>query len=220
MTEQTTPAATPALIHVNFDNKLDYKQVKFGFREQTDKDTGVKTKRASVDLAKLPVPSLEGIVAILEAGGKPLELLMEAVQDVVVARARDVINENETITSDNFDYSTLDWNNIANLEKEDRRSAIPKETWEDFAADYITVITSVSNSTKEQAAVAAKIFIGKFNAIKNKKDVIGKLKLRLSMYLEHTTKASDFAEVVEMLFKRADALIAAKEVNLEESLGL
>ncbi len=218
MNDTVSTPATP--IHVNFDNKLDYKQVKFGFREQTDKDTGVKTKRASVDLAKLPVPSLEGIVAILEAGGKPLELLMEAVQDVVVARARDVINENETITSENFDYSTLDWNNIANLEKEDRRSAIPKETWEDFAADYITVITSVSNSTKEQAAVAAKIFIGKFNAIKNKKDVIGKLKLRLSMYLEHTTKASDFAEVVEMLFKRADALIAAKEVNLEESLGL
>jgi len=218
MNDVTTPA-TP--VAVNFDNKLDYKQVKFGFREQTDKDTGVKTKRASVDLAKLPVPSVEGIVAILESGNeKAMTLLLEAVQDVVVSRARDVINENEAITSDNFDYSVLDWNVIANLEKEDRRSAIPKEVWDDFAADYITVITSVSNSTKEQAAVAAKIFVGKFNAIKNKKDVIGKLKLRLSMYLEHTTKASDFAEIVEMLFKRADALIAAKEVNLEESLGL
>ena len=219
LAESTT--ATTTSVAVNFENKIDLKQVKFGFREQTDKDTGVKTKRVSVDLIKLPVPSVEGIVAILESGNeKAMSLLLEAVADVVIARARDIINDNEAITSDNFDYSALDWNVIANLEKEDRRSAIPKETWDDFMADYVTVITSVSSSTKEQAAVAAKIFAGKFNAIKNKKDVIAKLKLRLSMYVENTSKGSEFADIVEMLFKRADALIAAKEVNLEESLGL
>lgn len=215
MTDQTTQP-----ILVNFDNKLDYKEVKFNFRKVKDADTGVETKRATVELSKLPVPSVEGIVAILETGGKALDLLLEAVAEVVTNRARDVINENETITSDNFDYSTVDWNAIANLEKEDRRSGISKETWEDFAVDYVEVMPAVSGTSKEQSANAAKIFVGKFASIKSKKDVIGKLKLRLSMYAEHSPRASEFAEVIDFLFKKADKLIQAKEESLEDNLGL
>ena len=215
-----TPNTPKAPIIVNFDNKLDYKSAKFSFREVADKETGVKTRRAVVELDKLPVPSIEGIVAILEAGGTSLDLLLEAVQDVIISRARDVINETSTITSSNFDYSTLDWNSIANLEKEDRRSGISKETWEDFVADYVEVMPAVSGTSKEQCANAAKIFAGKFSAIKSKKDVISKLKLRLSMYAEHSTKASEFAECIDVLFKKADKLITAKEESLEDNLGL
>jgi hypothetical protein len=214
-----TETATPTPIIVNFDNKLDYKEAKFTFRKVTDKETGVETKRATVELTKIPVPSVEGVVAILEAGGKSLELLLEAVSDVVLNRARDVINENEALTSDNFDYAALDWNAIANLEKEDRRSGISKETWDDFAKDYVEVMPAVSGATGEQCATAAKIFLTKFSAVKTKKDLIAKLKLRLSMYAEHSPKAADFADVIELLFNRADKLIAAKEVSLEESLG-
>lgn len=214
MNETTTP------ILVNFDNKLDYKSAKFNFREATDKETGVKTKRASVELDKLPVPSVEGIIAILETGGKALDLLLEAVQEVVISRARDVINDSETVTTENFDYGQVDWNTIANLEKEDRRSGISKETWEDFAADYVAVMPSVSGTSKEQAANAAKIFAGKFASIKSKKDVIAKLKLRLAMYAEHSPKAAEFAECLDFLLKKADKLISAKEESLEDNLGL
>jgi hypothetical protein len=217
MTETT---ATSAPIVVNFDNKLDYKNAKFNFREVADKETGVKTKRASVELDKLPVPSVEGIVAILEAGGKALDLLLEAVQDVIVSRARDVINETETVTSENFDYSQCDWNIIANLEKEDRRSGISKETWDDFAADYVEVMPAISGTSKEQSANAAKIFVGKFNAIKTKKDIIAKLKLRLSMYAEHSPRAAEFAECIDVLLKKADKLIQAKEESLADNLGI
>jgi len=214
MTETQTP------IIVNFDNKLDYKEAKFGFRKVTDKETGVETKRATVELSKIPVPSVEGIVAILETGGKALELLQEAVAEVVLGRARDYINETETVTSENFDYSVLDWNAIANLEKEDRRSGISKETWEDFAKDYVETMPAVSGNSAEQAANAAKIFVTKFASIKTKKDVIAKLKLRLSVYAEHSPKAGDFAEVLDLLMKKADKLIEAKEVSLEDNLGL
>ena len=210
---------TTAPIIVNFDNKLDIKSAKFNFREATDKDTGVKTKRATVELA-LPIPSVEGVVAILEAGGKALDLLLEAVQEVVIQRARDVINDSETVTSENFDYSQVDWNTIANLEKEDRRSGISKETWDDFATDYVAVMPAVSGTSKEQAANAAKIFAGKFTSIKSKKDVIAKLKLRLAMYAEHSPKAAEFAECIDFLFKKADKLISAKEESLEDNLGL
>ena len=210
---------TQAPIVVNFDNKLDYKEAKFGFRKVTDKETGVETKRNTVELAKIPVPSIEGIVAILETGGKSLDLLQEAVTEVVLNRARDYINENESVTSENFDYSVLDWNAIANLEKEDRRSGISKETWDDFAKDYVEVMPAVSGATGEQCATAAKIFVGKFTAVKTKKDLIGKLKIRLSMYAEHSPKAGEFAEVIDLLLKKADKLIEAKEVSLEDSLG-
>ena len=220
MTDQNQTHSAPSTIVVNFDNKLDYISAKFGFRSKKDAETGVETKRATVELDKLPVPSIEGIVAILETGGKSLDLLLEAVQDIILNRARDVINDNELITSENFDYVSCDWNTIANLEKEDRRSGISKETWADFAQDYIEVMPAVSGTSKEQCANAAKIFLGKFNSIKSKKDVIAKLKLRMSMYAEHSPKAAEFAEVIDFLMKRADKLIQAKEESLEDNLGL
>lgn len=207
-------------IVVNFDNKLDYKAARFSFRETTDKETGVKTKRNPVELDKLQVPSVEGIVAILETGGKALELLLEAVSDVVISRARDLVSDNESLTTENFDYAQCDWNAIANLEKEDRRSGISKETWEAFTMDYIEVMPAVSSTTKEQCANAAKIFVGKFTSIKSKKDVIAKLKLRLSVYAEHTSKLAEFADCVDFLLKKADKLIEAKEESLEDNLGL
>lgn len=213
--EQTTTIAA------NFDKTVDLKQVKFNFRKVKDAETGVETKRATVELDKLPVPSVEGIVAILESGDdKAMSLLLEAVADVVINRARDVINENEAITSENFDYSVCNWMTIANLEKEDRRSGISKETWDDFALDYVEIMPSVSGTSKEQSANAAKIFVGKFASIKAKKDVIGKLKLRLSVYAENSPRAAEFADVIDFLFKKADKLIAAKEESLEDNLGL
>lgn len=220
MTDQTVPTTPPAPILVNFDKKLDYKEAKFGFRQITDKETGVVTKRATVELTKLPVPSVEGIVAILETGGKALELLQEAVLNVILDRARDVVNDSDSITSENFDYNLIDWNTIANLEKEDRRSGISKETWEDFSKDYVEVMPAISSTSKEQCANAAKIFVGKFAAIKSKKDVIEKLKMRLSLYAEHSPKANDFVDCVDFLFKKADKLISAKEESLEDNLGL
>mgnify|MGYP000066526696 CR=1 FL=1 len=216
-----TEIQSPSTIAANFDNKVDLKSVKFNFRKVKDAETGVETKRATVELDKLPCPSVEGIVAILESGDdKAMALLLEAVADVVINRARDVINETETITSENFDYSTCDWMTIANLEKEDRRSGISKETWDDFAVDYVEVMPAVSGTSKEQSANAAKIFVGKFASIKSKKDVISKLKLRLSMYAEHSPRASEFSEVIDFLFKKADKLITAKEESLEDNLGL
>jgi hypothetical protein len=212
---------TQPTIAANFNNKVDFKSAKFNFRKVKDAETGVETKRPTVELTHLPVPSIEGIVSILESGdAKSMELLLEAVAEVVINRARDVINESESITSENFDYSTCDWTTIANLEKEDRRSGIAKETWEDFAVDYTEVMPAISGSSKEQCANAAKIFVSKFATCKTRKDLLSKLKVRLSMYAEHSPKASEFAECIDFLFKKVEKLIQAKEVSLEETLGL
>jgi hypothetical protein len=79
---------------------------------------------------------------------------------------------------------------------------------------------AISGTSKEQSANAAKIFVGKFNAIKTKKDIIAKLKLRLSMYAEHSPRAAEFAECIDVLLKKADKLIQAKEESLADNLGI
>lgn len=213
MTETQTPVAA------NFDNLVDTSTAKFNFRAVADETTGVKTKRDTIELTYAR-PSIEGLVKIFNDGGKGLALLMEVVEDAVVSRIRDVLTANPSMTADTFDHSQITWDAIANLEKEDRRSGIDKETWDEFAADYIETITSITKTTKEQAAYAAKIFITKFAGLKNKKDTISKLVVRLSMYAEASANAEKFAECVDVLMKRADKLINAVEESLESNLGL
>jgi hypothetical protein len=213
MTETQTP------VEANFDNKVDTATAKFNFRAVADETTGVKTKRDTIELSYAR-PSIEGLVNIFNSGGKGLALLMEAVDDVIVSRIRDVLTENPGMTAETFDHSQITWDTISNLEKEDRRSGIDKETWEAFGADYIETITSITKTTKEQAAYAAKIFLTKFAGLKNKKDTISKLVVRLSMYAEASANAEKFAECVDVLMKRADKLISAVEESLESNLGL
>lgn len=210
----------PTPIVANFDNTIDQKSVRFGFRKVKDPQTGVETKRQTVELDKIPVPSVEGVSKILMEGGKGLELLLEAVANVVYDRARDVINEDENITSENFDYSCLSWDAIANLAKEDRRVGISKELWDDFVSNYVEIMPAISGVTLEQTTNAAKIFAAKFNPIKNKKDVIQKLLVRLALFTEHSPRAEEFSDIIEFLNKKAARLIAAKEESLEENLGL
>ena len=214
MSENHTPTA-----QANFDNTLDTVTTKFNFRAVADEVTGVKSKRETIELA-IPYPSVEGLVAIFNGGGKGLALLVEAVQDVVTSRARDVLTENPAMTAETFDFSQITWDAISNLEKEDRRSGIDKETWEAFGVDYIETITSITKTTKDQATYAAKIFLSKFAGLKNKKDTIKKLVVRLSMYAEASANAEKYAECVDVLMKRADKLINAVEESLESNLGL
>ena len=65
-------------IQANYNPLVDSKEVTFSFRKTKDAETGVETKRESI-VAKLSIPSVEGIVKMLENGGKELELLQSAV---------------------------------------------------------------------------------------------------------------------------------------------
>ena len=115
-------------VQANFDNTVDKVAVKFNFRRVKDEATGLESKRPSVEI-ELPLLSVEGIIAAFQAGGKQLDLIVEAVRDVQIARAREIINEKEDITADNFPYAELLWETIANLPKAERRGGgIPKDT--------------------------------------------------------------------------------------------
>ena len=157
MTDTTNVENTGADVHAtpinpNFNRLEDIKNFKFYFRKDE-----LGNKRAQVEL-NLPTPSVEGIIAILEKGGKGLELLLDTVADVIGEQARGIVDENLTISQETFPLDRATWDFIANLEKAARRGGgIPKDTWEAFAKDYVEVMPSLTGKTAEQIGNAAKI---------------------------------------------------------------
>lgn len=218
-TAATAPKIDIAAIQAKFDNKIDVKEVKFHFKKTKDQETGLEgTKRPTVELA-LPVPSVEGVISILENGGKGLELLLEAVQEIVISRAREIVNEKEDISQENFPLDELNWEKIANLPKAERRGGgISKETWEEFTKDYTAVMPGVTGKTAEQVTNAAKILLNKFNQVKTNKPVIKLLKDQLGLYVTNSPNAETYQECVEFLTQKADTLLSMDDAALLANL--
>lgn len=210
MTETQQP------INAAYNKFLDEKEVKFSFRTVKDEATGLESKRPTIE-QKIPVPSVEGIISILEAGGKQLELLLDTVADVIYGRAREVLADDEKLTEVPLDQLT--WEIIANLPKAERKGrGIPKDVWEDFSKDYIAVMPSITGKTAEQIGNAAKILLNKFAQVKTNKPVINLLKGQLALYLNSSPNAESYSECVEFLVNKADTLLAADEAALLDAL--
>ena len=212
---QTTPVA-------NFDNTVDKVTVKFNFRKVVTKDevsgVEVESKRPTVEL-DLPLLSVEGIVKVFEAGGKQLDLLVEAVREVQISRARELVNEKEDITAANFPYDQLLWNSIANLPKAERRGGgIPKETWEEFSKDYVAVMPAVTGKSIEQVTNAAKILLNKFQLVKTNKPVLKLLKDQVALYANSSPNAEQYSDCIQFLVEKADTFINLDDAALLANL--
>lgn len=205
-------------IKVNYNFNVDVKPVRFNFKTQKDKDTGIETKRESLELA-LPIPSVEGIVAILETGGKQLELLMDAVEGVITSTARDIISDDTAINASNFPVDKVSWEAIANMPKAQRRGGgIPKEVWEDFAKDYIAVMPEVTGKSIEQVTNAAKILQNKLNQVKTNQPVLELMLSQLAIYAENSQNAEEYAECVEFLVNKAENFLNTSPEELLANL--
>jgi hypothetical protein len=221
-TQTSTPtAATPddvtAAIIANFDNKVDVEEVSFFFKKQT-LEGGVEVKRPTVSL-KLPIPSVEGIIGILQKGGKELELLKEAIKSVIVQQAREFVNADEQITQETLPIDKLSWEFIANMPQAERRGGgIAKEVWEAFGKDYIAIMPGVTGKAEEKIAMAAKVFLKKFADVKTDKKVITLLKGQLALYTTSSPNIEEYTECVEFLDKKADTLLAADSSSLLDAL--
>jgi len=205
-------------IKVNYDSKVNTKPVQFNFRKSKDKETGIETVREAVVLP-VPYPSIEGIVAILEAGGKQLELLQEAVENVVNAAVREILSDDTTVNASNFDANKVSWETIANTPKVQRRGGgIPKETWEAFAQDYVEVMPAITGKTIEQVANAAKILVGKLQAVRTNEPVLQLLVQQLAIYAENTPNMEEYSDCVEFLLNKADQFLNVTEEELLANL--
>jgi len=205
-------------IKVGYDFQVDVKAVKFNFKKNKDKDTGVETMREPVELA-LPFPSMEGVVAILEGGGKGLELLVDAIEGVITDQARSIIAEDTAINAANFPIAKVSWDFIANLPKAQRRGGgIPKETWEGFAADYVAVMPGVTGKNVEQITNMAKILQNKLTQVRTNEPVLQLVLEQLSVYAENSTNAEEYAECIAFLLNKADTFLNVSPEDLLANL--
>lgn len=198
-----TQTTLPADHNVN----VDFKEFKFRFKK--DK---LGNQRNSFEL-KLPVPSVEGLSAIVINGGKELELLQEVVSDYVRGVAAGIIGDDEKISGqENFPADKLSWTSIANEDRTDRRGAtIPIALWTEFSEDYMKIMPAATGKKEEAIAAAVTVYLKKFAQIKTDKKSLGVLKNQLAIYMNTTSRGEDFSEIIELLNKKVDVYLNSDE---------
>lgn len=213
-----------AQIQANHNPLVDLKEVTFNFRKTKDEETGVETKRGSV-VTKLQIPSVEGIIKILEQGGKGLELLQTAVEGVITDYAKSLLSDDASITSENFPFDAVNWDAIANLPDSDRRGrGIPKEIWEDFIKSYIETMPAVIGKPVDVVKKQAAIMAQKFQPLKNhekKAEILPKFIEMLGLYANNAADAEQFTGPIEFLIKKAEQFMNQENnTDLASALGL
>ena len=192
-------------IKANFNFNVAVKPVIFRFK--TSKVGDVETKREPLELP-IPYPTVQGIIDILEAGGKGLELLLDSVESVITQTARTLISDDISLNAVNLPVEKLSWEFLANMPKAERSGGgIAKEVWEDFATDYIKTMPEVTGKTPEQITRAAKLLQGKLAAVKTNIPVLELLVEQLTLYVGNSKRADEFTGCVEFLVDKADKLI-------------
>lgn len=173
----------------------------------------------------LPIPTVNGFLQILEAGGKELELLGAAAYDVVYGQLRNLVNEirvknpEGTITPEMIDAAKLTWSFIATIPPGERRGlGISEEDWEAFSADYRAIMPKVTGKDKDRVEKHVQLFKKKFGPCRNDKKALGVLKDMLNMWAANTSSMEENEDVYEYLSKRVDTLLAEDEKVLAEAL--
>jgi hypothetical protein len=190
----------------------NFSTVPMTYKFRADKET--KIRRPEI-VVQAPVPNQAALVQFLtkpEQFGKELELVFEALADVVRNTGLSIVADTE-ITSGNFPTNKLDWTAIARMPKEDRRSStISDEEWVAFAKDYQAVMPAASGKTQTQVDNAVKLFVGKLTVVKFKRDTLSTLQQQLAIFLEQEV-AERHTSVIEFLAKRIENYLAAEDIN-------
>lgn len=200
------------------------KDVKFSFKKL--KDEAVDTpKRPTVEV-KIPVPTKEGIIAFLshpDKGEKNWQFLLDTFGDIVKEQARQQIADEDAPVNDqeHLDLNKLDLTYIANLPPSERRAGgIAKEVWEQFGKLYNEVMPGVTGKKAEQVSNAAILLMKRYNPVKTNKGVIKILKDQLALFFQNIGEdaQAEYADLVDFLDKKADALLNSNEAELLTNL--
>lgn len=186
----------------------------------------------SVSLSIPQFSTKEDLLAIANSEDeKQVKLAVEALNAVILAQVKEQIEDarkeeadlwtgqeeddkgNITKSADGsfLDMAKLEWSYIAALPPGTRGAqAIPEEEWNDFAADYKTVIVH-HGKTSDQAEAGAKLLLKKFAPVKMNKKVVGALKENLLVWYANSSEASRFQKIYENLLGKANTLMQADE---------
>jgi hypothetical protein len=205
------------------------KEAAFHFKKEKIKDADGKVigegKKLPSIKTNLPVPTAKGILDIVEAQGKELELLQDACFDVVYAQARTLIdklrdkNPEAEIKPEDIDQSQLLWSVIANMPKAQRRGlGIAEEDWDDFAADYRAIMPGATGKDKDRIEKHIQLFKKKYQQCRNDKKALGVLQEMLQLWAATTSAMEDNENVYEYLKSRVETLLQEDEKVLAEAL--
>lgn len=197
-------------------------------KPKTDEKTGdplkMPEKRKSFKLM-LPVPTWPGFVASMD-DAKVREFVMSIVQDEIYLAAREQIDRTPddsglapVNSQAELDVSKLTLEYLANLPPAMRRGGgIAKETWEAFAKDYVEVISANTVRKPDRVATAAKIFLSRFQLVRQDKELIKFLSGTLDMWAEKTENLEEFKGVYDFLMKKGDEFMNADNTSRLEAL--
>jgi hypothetical protein len=217
---------TPTVVNI----PTEAKETSFHFKKEKIRDPkgsviGEGKKLPSLKL-NVPVPTAEGVLEIVKAGGKELELLLSACADTVYGRLRTVINEvreklpaDAEIKPEMIDLSQASWSVIASIPKAQRAGlGISDEDWNDFAADYRAIMAAATGKDADRIEKHIQLFQKKFAPCRNDKKALGVLKEMLAVWAANTGSMEDNQTVYEYLSNRVDSLLAEEEKILSEAL--
>jgi hypothetical protein len=179
-------------------------------------------KRPAISF-KVPRPSVEGLVNILEKGGAELELVFDSILATQQAQLRSLVNElieaGQNITAEAIDIAKLSWEYLASMPAKERASSVPvKEAFDAFVVDYVSVMPAATSKPEEKVKLAAKIFAGKCAAVKTNKPMLAILQGQLDIWFTSTSRADDLQDVYTYLAGRIVDLLAADEVMTADAL--
>ena len=192
----------------NVNEAIELKAMKFRFKK--DK---MGNQRPTFELKDVPVPSVAGIIAILEAGGKELKLLQEVMHDTVRYAAAQIVGDDEKITQASFPFSKITWTAIANQERAER-TKIDDSIWEAFAKEYLEIMPALTGKDADQLGNAVQVYLKKFSIVKTNKPILGKLKDQFTIFVENTKNGEQFADIIELLNGKLELYLSSNDVEL------
>ena len=184
---------------------------KFNFR------TVDGVKRESITL-EIPSISLQEAI---DAGDKSIAYLEAMIQNEFSAAVRTILTDDLTITGQaNFPWDKLSWTAIITESESERKGrGIPKETWDDFVADFISVMSAASSKSETQIKNVAAMIKSKLQPVKFNKPVLEKfISDYLAVYTQSAARLEEFSDVVEFLNNKANEFLTLDQVTLADAL--
>jgi hypothetical protein len=227
--------ALSAPITAQVQTKLvSLEEVSFHFRkdkdlEKANPDLVGKTKRETFKW-NIPLLTVAGAIAALQASDKSTQLLVEAANNVIIDRARGLISDkvdNDTfnketkqynlkLTPEEFNLEDLNFLKIAMLPKSERGAGIPKEAWLAFVADYketmvkpnaVALFPDRKPRTPEVLEKHGIILGSKFNQVRSRKDVIGQMLGFLDIWAQASENVEEHMQIYEHLTAKGKVLM-------------
>lgn len=211
--------------------------VTFYFREptakmkDTNKEEGLPEpiKRQPVTVT-LPLLTKDQVLDILMSDDaintKAQELIVEQVNAVLVAEVRSQLDDlptYEEVDVSKIDFSKVDFVALANTPRATRSGGgISEETWADFEADFVEVLTTKTSTEESSAKKVVTLLTKRLKDVSSKEVVLNKLGEYLDTWFTQTTEEKQvaLAAVYERLNKRIEGYKATVNDDPLAALGI